>query len=154
MKGFILDSDTWIEFFRHRGGVDKHIAETPAEQIFASEVSLAELTYGALHSSAVEKHLQEPKEIESTFTVLPLGDWMSDYAEIRQPSIMSFNSPCGILFDLLVTVYSLQNQPQMIFNDSFIVSNILHLNQSTLPVFMIANKKADGIISTQIALTV
>ena len=29
MKGFILDSDTWIEFFRHRGGVDKHIAETP-----------------------------------------------------------------------------------------------------------------------------
>jgi len=42
MKGFILDSDTWIEFFRHRGGVDKHIAETPAEQIFASEVSLGE----------------------------------------------------------------------------------------------------------------
>lgn len=154
MKGFILDSDTWIEFFRHRGGVDKHIAVTPAEQIFASEVSIAELTYGALHSNAVEKHLQEPKEIESTFTVLPLGDWMSDYAEIRQPSIMSFTSPCGILFDLLVTVYSLQNQPQMIFNDSFIVSNILHLNQSTLPVFMIANKKADGIISTQIALTV
>ena len=34
MKGFILDSDTWIEFFRHRGGVDKHIAETPAEQLF------------------------------------------------------------------------------------------------------------------------
>jgi len=84
MKGFILDSDTWIEFFRHRGGVDKHIAETPAEQIFASEVSLAEHTYGALHSSAVEKHLQEPKEIESTFTVLPLGDWIRDYAEIRQ----------------------------------------------------------------------
>ena len=84
MKGFILDSDTWIEFFRHRGGVDKHIAETPAEQIFASEVSIAELTYGALHSNAIGKVLQEPKLIESTFTVLPLGDWMRDYAEIRQ----------------------------------------------------------------------
>ena len=59
------------------------IAETPADEIFASEVSIAELTYGALHSKAVERHLQEPKEIEETFTVLPLGDWMRDYAEIR-----------------------------------------------------------------------
>ena len=83
MKGYILDTDTWIEYFRHRGGVDRHIAETPADIIFASEVSIAELTYGALHSKAVEKHLKEPKEIEETFTVLPLGDWVRDYAEIR-----------------------------------------------------------------------
>ena len=64
MKGYILDTDTWIEYFHHRGGVDKHIAGTPAEQIFASEVSIAELTFGALNSNAVEKHLREPKEIE------------------------------------------------------------------------------------------
>jgi len=48
MKGYILDSDTWIEYFRHRGGVDKHIAETPAEEIFASEVSIAELTFSSI----------------------------------------------------------------------------------------------------------
>ena len=83
MKGFVLDTDTWIEYFHHRGGVDKHIANTPANQIFASEVSIAELTYGALHSKAVEKHLKEPREIEETFIVLPLGDWTRDYAEIR-----------------------------------------------------------------------
>ena len=83
MKGYILDTDTWIEYFRHRGGVDKHIADMPVEQIYASEVSIAELTYGALHSQAVEKHLREPREIEETFTVLPLGDWARDYAEIR-----------------------------------------------------------------------
>ena len=83
MKGFILDTDSWIEYFHQRGGVDRHIAETPANQIFASEVSIAELTYGALHSNAVEKHLREPKEIEETFTVLPLVDWIQEYAEIR-----------------------------------------------------------------------
>lgn len=53
MNGYILDTDTWIEFFRHRGGVDKHIAATPVNQIFASEVTIAELTFGALHSKAV-----------------------------------------------------------------------------------------------------
>ena len=84
MNGFILDTDTWIEYFHQRGGVYNHIVETPANQIFASEVSIAELTYGALHSKAIERHLQEPKEIEETFTVLPLGDWTRDYADIRQ----------------------------------------------------------------------
>lgn len=84
MNGFLLDTDTWIEYFHHRGGVDRHIAETPAEQIYASEVSIAELTFGALNSKAVEKHLQEPKAIEETFTVLPVGKgWAKDYAEIR-----------------------------------------------------------------------
>lgn len=102
MKGYILDSDTWIEYFHHRGGVYKHIAETPANEIYASEVSIAELTYGALHSNAVEKHLKEPKEIEETFTVLPLGDWMRDYAEIRHALTSQ-----GIIvgdFDILIAV--------------------------------------------------
>lgn len=100
MKGYILDTNTWIEFFRHLGGVDKHIAETPANQIFASEVTIAELTYGALHSKAVERHIQEPKEIERTFTVLPLGDWIQDYAEIRQ-SLVSRGYTVGD-FDIII----------------------------------------------------
>ena len=106
MEGYILDSDTWIEYFRHRGGVDKFIAKTPAEQIFASEVSIAELIYGALHSKAVEKHLKEPKEIEETFTVLPLGDWMHDYAEIRQ-ALTSQGIVVGD-FDILIAVTARQ----------------------------------------------
>ena len=102
MKGYILDTDTWIEYFRRRSGVEKHIAETPAEQIYASEVSIAELIYGALHSQAVEKHLKEPKEIEEAFTVLPLGDWTRDYAEMRQALTTK-----GIIvgdFDILIAV--------------------------------------------------
>ena len=102
MKGFILDTDTWIDFFRRRSGVERHIAETPAEQIYASEVSIAELTYGALHSQAVEKHLKEPREIEEAFTVLPLGDWTRDYAEMRQALTSK-----GIIvgdFDILIAV--------------------------------------------------
>ena len=102
MKGYILDTDTWIEYFHRRGGVEKHIADTPVEQIFASEVSIAELTYGALHSKAVEKRLQEPKAIEKTFTVLPFGDWIRDYAEIRH-SLTSQGLIVGD-FDILIAV--------------------------------------------------
>lgn len=103
MKGYILDTDTWIEFFHHRGGVDKHIARTPAEQIFASEVSIAELTYSALHSNAVEKHLREPKEIEESFTVLPIYEgWARSHAEIRQ-ALASQGLKVGD-FDILIAV--------------------------------------------------
>ena len=102
MKGYLLDTDTWIEYFHRHGSVEKHIADTPAEQIYASEVSIAELTYGALHSKAVENRLQEPKEIEETFTVLPIGDWIRDYAEIRH-SLTSKRLKVGD-FDILIAV--------------------------------------------------
>ena len=102
MKGYILDTDTWIEYFHRRNGVEKHIADTPADQIYASEVSIAELTYGALHSKAVEKHLQETQEIQDTFTILPLGDWTRDYAEIRQ-ALTSKGLVVGD-FDILIAV--------------------------------------------------
>lgn len=123
MKGFILDTDTWIEFFHRRGSVEKHIADTPAEQIYASEVSIAELTYGALHSMAVEKRLQEPKKIEETFTVLPIGDWTRDYAEIRHAlakkglSVGDFDILIAVTarhFDLTVVTHNtkhFQNMP-------------------------------------------
>ncbi|MBO7138251.1 MAG: PIN domain-containing protein [Bacteroidaceae bacterium] len=107
MTGYILDTDTWIEYFHHRSGVEKHIADTPAEQIYASEVTIAELTYGALHSKAVEKHLQEPKEIEETFTVLSLGDWIHDYAEIRH-ALTSKGLIVGD-FDILIAVTARQH---------------------------------------------
>lgn len=107
MKGYILDTDTWIEFFHHRGGVANHISVTPANEIFASEVSIAELTFGALHSQNVKRHLQEPKEIEETFTVLPLVNWIQDYAKLRNALTKQ-----GVVvgdFDILIGVTALQN---------------------------------------------
>ena len=59
------------------------IASTPIDKIFVSEVTIAELTFGALHSNAVERHLKEPKAIEDTFTILPISKAIRDYAEIR-----------------------------------------------------------------------
>ena len=102
MKGFLLDTDTWIEFFHQRGRIAAHIADTPVNQIFASEISIAELTYGALHSKSVKKHLKEPKMIEETFTVLPIGNWVQDYAEIRN-SLTNQGLQVGD-FDILIGV--------------------------------------------------
>ena len=121
MKGYILDTDTWIEYFHRRNGVEKHIADTPANQIYASEVSIAELTYGALHSKAVEKHLQETQEIQDTFTILPLGDSTRDYAEIRQ-ALTSKGLVVGD-FDILIAVTARH------FGLIVVTHNIKHFSQ-------------------------
>jgi len=100
MKGYILDTDTWIEFFHHRNGIEIQIAATPAQNIYASEVTIAELTFGALHSKAVERHLQEPKMIEETFTVIPISGVLRDYAEIRHE--LASNGMVVADFDILI----------------------------------------------------
>jgi len=121
MKGYILDTDTWIEYFHRRNGVEKHIAATPADQIYVSEVSIAELTYGALHSKAVEKHLQETQAIQDAFTVLPLGDWARDYAEIRQ-ALTSKGLVVGD-FDILIAVTARH------YGLTVVTHNIKHFSQ-------------------------
>lgn len=103
MKGYIIDSDTWIEYFHQRSGVGAHISQVPRNEIFASEVSIAELTYGALHSSNVEKHMKEPMIIKKFFKVLPIIEgWASDYAEIRH-ALVSQGLTVGDL-DILIGV--------------------------------------------------
>ena len=70
MKGYILDSDTWIEYFHHRSGVGAHRPSTPSASPLAAEPSF--------------QHLREPEMIRKNFQVLPIvNDWARDYAEIR-----------------------------------------------------------------------
>ena len=52
----ILDTCTWIEFFHERNGVKEHVGVMDPDQICASEISLAELTYGAMNSGFREAH--------------------------------------------------------------------------------------------------
>ena len=103
MKGYILDTDTWIEYFHQRSGIGVHISQTPKEEIFASEVTIAELTYGALHSKNVKKHMEEPRLIKRNFGVLPIIDnWAAAYAEIRH--ILACQGLRIGEFDILIAV--------------------------------------------------
>ena len=47
MEKYILDTNTWIEHFHRRNGVREHVETMDPDQLFVSEVTLAELTFGA-----------------------------------------------------------------------------------------------------------
>ena len=83
MDKYILDTCTWIEFFHERNGVKEHVNDLDPDQIFASEITLAELTYGAMNSSDYERHIQEPEWLRQYITIFDISDVFYEYAQIR-----------------------------------------------------------------------
>ena len=83
MGKYILDTCTWIEFFHERNGVKERINDMDPDQIFASEITLAELTYGAMNSSDYERHIQEPEWLRQYITIFDISEVFHEYALIR-----------------------------------------------------------------------
>ncbi len=63
--------------------VKEKVDEMDPDQIFASEITLAELTYGAINSSDYERHIKEPQWLRQYITVYPISDVFEEYGQIR-----------------------------------------------------------------------
>ena len=83
MEKYILDTNTWIEHFHQRSSVTRRIMELSTTQLFVSEVTLAELTFGAYNSDDYERHIKEPEWLRRYITVLDISDVFDEYAQIR-----------------------------------------------------------------------
>ena len=100
MPKYLLDTNTCIEYFKRRNGVPERMAAVPLEDLCVSEVTIAELLYGAVHSRSPERHLREVRELQRDIAVIPIGDVLSDYAEIRHA--LALQGLSAEDFDLLV----------------------------------------------------
>lgn len=83
MEKYILDTNTWIEHFHQRSGVNAHVRAVGRKNLCVSEVMLAELTFGAYNSNDYERHIKEPEWLRETVTVLDISDVFDEYAQIR-----------------------------------------------------------------------
>jgi len=83
MEKYILDTNTWIEHFHQRSGVNAHVRAVGRKNLCVSEVTLAELTFGAYNSNDYERHIKEPEWLRETVTVLDISGVFDEYAQIR-----------------------------------------------------------------------
>ena len=83
MERYILDTCTWIEYFHHRHGVREHVEQMLTTQISASEITLAELTYGAINSGDYERHIKEPQTLRRDVKIYDISDVFEEYGQIR-----------------------------------------------------------------------
>ncbi len=100
MEKYILDTNSWIEYFKNRNGVADHVDALPRTQLCASEITVAELIYGAYNSQNFEKHYREAMWLKNNIEIYPISDALDDYGDIRFATKRKGN-PIG-QFDLLI----------------------------------------------------
>ena len=57
MKQYLLDTCICVFLFRNKFGIENRLEEIGPEQCYISEVTIAELTYGAYKSNRVNENL-------------------------------------------------------------------------------------------------
>mgnify|MGYP002868980773 CR=1 FL=1 len=100
MEKYMLDTNSWIEYFKDRNGVADHVDALPRKQLCASEITVAELIYGAYNSKNFEKHYREAMWLKNNIEIYPISDALDDYGDIRFATKRKGN-PIGH-FDLLI----------------------------------------------------
>ena len=83
MAKYIIDTNTCIEYFKNRFGVADRMNTVSRDDLYVSEVTIAELLYGAIHSKSVDRHLRDVRELQRDIAVIPISDVLDDYADIR-----------------------------------------------------------------------
>ena len=101
MAKYLIDTNTWIEYFHNRSGVMEHLKEIPAENIYVSEITIAVLIYGAVHCRNEEQHLNETYEISETFNVVAISNVLRQYADLRHALVNQNQKNVGD-FDILI----------------------------------------------------
>ncbi len=70
---YLLDTDICIFFLQGKYDIKKKIKKVGINNCFISEISIAELKFGAIKSGNIEKHLKEVEKMEELFTVIPIS---------------------------------------------------------------------------------
>ncbi|HQU57998.1 MAG: PIN domain-containing protein [Phaeodactylibacter sp.] len=69
---YLLDTNIIIFFFKGRYDIAERMDNIGVENCFLSEISLAELKYGALYSQKPEKHNLEIENLLKVVGVIPI----------------------------------------------------------------------------------
>ncbi len=81
MNGYLLDTDICIFFLQGKHGLSSKIEEVGIEHCFISEITIAELLFGAENSNNCEKHMEEVSLFEQNFRIIPIYNVLSTYAK-------------------------------------------------------------------------
>lgn len=80
MKQYLLDTSICVFLFRDKFGIEKRLEEIGASRCYISEVTIAELTYGAYKSNRAAYNLELIDRFVSRIHVIPFIDSIDFYA--------------------------------------------------------------------------
>ena len=116
---------------KNKYGIREHIINVGYKNCYVSEITIAELYYGASKSNRREDHIKDVEFIADNFEVLPIFPVLELYGDIRA-ELEHQGNPIDD-FDILIGSTALINQLVMV------TDNVRHLGR--LPNIIIENWK-------------
>lgn len=103
MEKYLLDTNICIFLLRGKYDVDKKIDQVGMENCYISEITVAELKYGAELGSkqGLERRTQNLDEFIASMHVLPIGETLDLFAK-EKARLRLVGTPADDNFDLLI----------------------------------------------------
>lgn len=73
----------WMMIWKRKFRVGEKVQEVGIDNCYLSEITIAELKFGAVKSSNFKKHSNEVQKLEILFSILPIYDAFDEYANER-----------------------------------------------------------------------
>lgn len=89
MKRYLLDTSIVAFFFRGKFGIGQRLSELSAEQCCVSDVTIAELTYGAYHSDRVQWNLDMIDRFTKMVTIIPFASGIDEFGRQKDRLVKS-----------------------------------------------------------------
>ena len=106
MKKYLLDTNICIFYMKGKYELDKKIEKVGQKNCFISEITVAELLYGAYHSKN-QKHISETRQFIEEFSVIPFAGLADDFA--KQKDMLSDKGQMIDDFDIMIVVSALKH---------------------------------------------
>ena len=84
MEKYLLDTNICIFYFKKKYNVDKRLQQVGFENCAISEITLAELFYGAECSADVVKNMAIIRDLTNKVTIVPVFEALAVYAKEKR----------------------------------------------------------------------
>ncbi|TAE59890.1 MAG: type II toxin-antitoxin system VapC family toxin [Bacteroidetes bacterium] len=115
MKRYLLDTNICVFYLKGKFGLDAKIEQIGIENCFVSEITIAELKFGAEKSEFVERNRQTVTDFQSEIQIIPIAGSLDFYAKekarLRKAGTIIDD------FDLLIGATSIVNGLVMVTNN-------------------------------------
>lgn len=126
MKRYLLDTCICVFLFRQKYGIADKLSTLSPSQCYISEVTIAELRYGACKSNRTEENLQLIDELVAAVNVVPFAESIEVFAR-EKTRLRAQGTPVDD-FDLLIASAAVQQELTLVTDNTKHFKNIQGLS--------------------------
>lgn len=122
MKRYLLDTCICVFLFRQKFGIAEKLSKLNSTQCYISEVTIAELKFGAYKSNRIEENLRLIDELIEKVNIVPFAESIDIYAKEKN-RLRAQGTPIDD-FDLLIASSAIQTNAILITDNTKHFANI------------------------------